>query len=251
MFLEERHQKILEMLDRDGRVAVPHLAKEFAVTEDCIRKDLKQLCAEGRCRRVYGGATKMEAPAVRDVNERIGLFAAEKQVIAKKAFGLIEPGQTIFLDISTTNLRIAQLLASEGVACTVVSPMVDVLRAVAATPGIAGICPGGTMHPSLNGFVGALAVDAMDRFRFEVAFLGAYGIDAEAREVTTYDVDDGLVKAAAIERAARSYLVSELRKVGAFGTYRYASLEDFDALICDDATAADADLVRSAGLEVL
>ena len=129
--------------------------------------------------------------------------------------------------------------------------MVDILSAVSAASNITGICPGGTMHPNLNGFVGALAVDALSRFRFEVAFLGAYGIDAEACEVTTYNVDDGLVKAAAIERAARGYLVSEVRKVGAFGSYRYAGFDDFDAFICDDATSDDAGLVRDAGLEVM
>lgn len=251
MFLEERHQQILQLLDAEGRVAVPNLAARFDVTEDCIRKDLKQLCAEGRCRRVYGGATKVEAPAARDVSDRLSQFGAEKQRIAEKVIRLVQPRQTVFLDISTTNLHLARLLAQQNVPCTVVSPMVDILSAVSAASNITGICPGGTMHPNLNGFVGALAVDALSRFRFEAAFLGAYGIDAEACEVTTYDVDDGLVKAAAIERAARGYLVSEVRKVGAFGSYRYAGFDDFDAFICDDATSDGAGLVRDAGLEVM
>ena len=251
MFLEERHQQIRALLEREGRVTVAELAPRFGVTEDCIRKDLKQLAAEGQCRRVYGGATRMESPMVREVGDRLDLFATEKQAIASKAVELIRPRQTIFLDISTTNLHVARLLAQQGVACTVVSPMIDILSAMAACPAITGICPGGTMHAELNGFVGALAMEALSRFRFEAAFLGAYGLDAEAREVTTYDTDDGLVKAAAIERSAHSYLVSEIRKVGTFGTYRYASFDDFDAFICDDADSDDAAAIRDAGLEVL
>lgn len=251
MFLEERHQKILDILESDGRVAVPNLAKRFQVTEDCIRKDLKQLSAEGKCRRVYGGATKLEVPASREVSGRISQGSTEKQIIARKALGLVKPGQTIFLDIATTNLHLARLIAREGIVCTVVSPMVDVLAAVSSNSNVRGICPGGTMHPELNGFVGPLAVDSLSRFRFEVAFIGAWGLDPESHEAITLDPDDGLVKAKAIERAARSYLVSETRKVGTYGTYRFATFEDFDALICDAPENDDAGLVRSAGLEVI
>ena len=251
MFLEERHAQILETLDRDGRVTVTDLARRFDVTEDCIRKDLKQLCAEGRCRRVYGGATKVERPASRDVSGRLELGSVEKQRIAEKAVEFVRPGQTVFLDISTTNLHLARLLAQRDVPCTVVSPMIDILSVVSGAGNITGICPGGTMHRELNGFVGALAADALSKFRFETAFLGASGIDVETREVITYEPEDGALKSVALARAAHSYLVSEIRKVGAFGTYRFASFDDFDALVCDDADCDDARLVRGAGLEVL
>lgn len=251
MFLEERHQQIIELLDADGRVTVTDLATRFDVTEDCIRKDLKQLAAEGKCRRVYGGATKPEGARVRKVSTRIDLYDAEKNAIAAKAFELIAPKQTVYLDISTTNLRVARLLAQAGIECTVVSPMIDVLTAVAPCPTITGICPGGTMHPELSGFVGGLAVSTLQRFRFDAAFMGTFGIDAEAQEVTTYDMGDGLLKTCAIERSTRSYLVSEVRKVGEVSTYRFAGLSDFDAWICDDPASDDARQVAATGLEVL
>lgn len=57
--------------------------------------------------------------------------------------------------------------------------------------------------------------------------------------------------ACASSSVARSYLVSEVRKVGAFGSYRFAEFDDFNAFICDDATSDDAGLVRDAGLEVM
>lgn len=251
MFLAERHQKILEILEQEGRVAVPSLAEQFDVTEDCIRKDLKQLSAEGKCRRVYGGATKVEVPTAREVSGRMAQGSAEKLAIAEKALKLIKPGQTVFLDIATTNLHLARLIARDNIACTVVSPMVDVLAAVAASTCVRGICPGGTMHPELNGFVGPLAVEGLERFRFELAFIGTWGLDPETREAFTLDPDDGIVKAKAIERAANSYLVSETRKVGTYGTYRYARFGDFDAIVCDDPAGDDAALLREAGLEVL
>ena len=251
MFLEERHQQILELLDRHGRVAVPDLARRFKVTEDCIRKDLKQLVADGKCRRVYGGATKVEDTIEINVSDRLNSFLPEKQAIAQKAIDLLKPHQTVFLDISTTNLCFARLIAKASLPCTVVSPMIDVHMALAHNPHVKAICPGGTMHGDLNGFVGAMTVDALSRFRFDLAFCGAYGLDIDARTVSTYEADDGLVKHAAIERASKRYLVCESRKLGVYGNYTYADFDDFDALICDDADKDNIELVREAGLDVL
>ena len=251
MFPEERHQHILDLLDRTGRVTVSDLALRFDVTEDCIRKDLKQLAADGRCKRVYGGATRAEAVAERLVTNRLGSFKPEKHAIAQKALALIEPKQTIYLDISTTTLYLAELIASSGLACTVVSPMIDVNLALASSPAVTAICPGGVMHPELNGFVGAIAGDALRHYRFDVAFIGAAGVDADAREATTYDAEDGLLKRTAIECSGRAYLVCESRKLNAFGNFHFAGFSDFDALICDGEDEQAIARVRDAGLDVL
>ena len=59
MFLKERHDKIIELINSEGRVTVTDLAELFSVTDDCIRKDLKQLDAQGKLQRVYGGAVSV------------------------------------------------------------------------------------------------------------------------------------------------------------------------------------------------
>ena len=56
MFLEERYEKIIELLEKKGRVTVKELSQAFNVTEDCIRKDLRELENRGNLKRVYGGA---------------------------------------------------------------------------------------------------------------------------------------------------------------------------------------------------
>lgn len=251
MFLEERQQEICALIEQDGRVAVNDLAARFGVTEDCIRKDLKQLSRAGRCNRVYGGATRIEPADDYEVRSRIGAFDAEKQLIAEKAIRLIEPRQTIFLDISTTNLHLARLIGRADIPCTVVSPMVDILAEAAKSSCVEAICPGGTMHLELNGFVGALALEALERFRFDVAFVGAYGIDLDEYQAATFNADDGLLKRAAIERATRSYLVCETRKFNARGNFRFASLDDITALICNTTEGEELDRARRAGLEVI
>lgn len=251
MFLEERHEKIVAILNEAGRVTVPELARQFNVTEDCIRKDLKQLAARGACKRVYGGATKVEAVPELNVTDRIGLFVPEKRAIAKKALRLIEPEMTVFLDISTTNLMLAKMVAEENIHCTVVSTMVGVLTALAKSAEVTALCPGGMLRPGLDGFVGVPCVKGLDSYRFDLAFMGCYGLNADAAEITTHTPEDGIVKEAVVARSRKNYLLAESRKLSSFGSYRYASFDDFEALISDGEDVEGAARVRRAGLVVM
>ena len=127
MFPEERRAQVARIIDETGRVTVSELARRFGVTEDLMRRDLKQLAEEGRCQKVYGGATRVENVRERPMSARIDQHAGEKLAIARKALPLVGPGQTVYLDMSSTCVQLARLIASSGVGCTVVTPMVDVL----------------------------------------------------------------------------------------------------------------------------
>ncbi|WP_321970989.1 DeoR/GlpR family DNA-binding transcription regulator [Paratractidigestivibacter sp.] len=251
MFQEERRQAIVELLDAHGRVSVRELTASFGVTEDCIRKDLKALSLTGVCKRVYGGATKAESKVELAVTDRIGVYASEKRVIARKAVKLIEPEMSVFLDISTTNLEIARCIAQAEIRCNVVSTMIGVLTILAASPSVTALCPGGVLRPSLDGFVGGQCVKAMSNYRFDLSFMGCYGVDAASADVTTHALEDGIVKEAAVARTRRNYIVAESRKLHSYGSYCYGRFEDFEALICDGGDVEGIAQVRRAGLVVL
>ena len=251
MFQEERHQRIIELLDAHGRVSVSDLAAHFDVTEDCIRKDLKQLAARGVCKRVYGGATKAENTPELNVIDRVGTFVSEKRAIAAKAVRLIKPESTVFLDISTTNLEIARAIAESGITCNVVSTMIGVLTILAKNPSVTALCPGGVLRPSLDGFVGGQCVKALGSYRFDLSFMGCYGIDAAGSEVTTHALEDGIVKETAVAHTRRNYIVAESRKLSSYGSYCYGRLDDFEALICDGEDIEGIARVRRAGLAVM
>lgn len=233
MFLRERQDSIVELVSANGRAAVSDLAERFGVTEDCIRKDLKILSDQGLIRRVHGGAISVEAPPERNVRKRVSRNAAEKLVIAERAYALIEEGDTVFLDISTTNLALAEIIAAGTRRMTVVSNMIDILQALAPNDAVTSIGTGGTVSRDLNGFLGAHALAFLTPMRFDRAFIGALGIDDETGDVYTFDLDDGLVKQLAIRNAAHAYLVADHRKFGAGGTYLFANLSDFDSVITD------------------
>ena len=111
MFTEERQSAIEKCLRENGKVKVKELSEMFQVTEDCIRKDLKILENVGKLKRTYGGAIlSQDYPLKRDVVDRRQFNLDKKRTIAAKAFKLIKNNETIFLDISTTNIELAKNL---------------------------------------------------------------------------------------------------------------------------------------------
>ena len=186
MFTEERQNAIEKCLREKGKVRVKELSEMFQVTEDCIRKDLKILENAGRLKRTYGGAIlSQEYPLERNVVDRRMYNLDKKKVIAAKASKLIKNNETIFLDVSTTNIELARLIASSGMHVVVVSNMIDILQILAANPSITAIGTGGTMYHSVNGFMGAAAIEVIKQYSFDRAFLGSCGVDMTDFAVTT------------------------------------------------------------------
>ncbi len=113
LFAEERVERIIQLLNENQKVVVKELSKRFEVTEDCIRKDLKNLEKQGIIKRTYGGGVlrRQTAPHNDDILSRNNINLEGKIKIAEKAFELIKSRETIFLDISSTNILIADKIA--------------------------------------------------------------------------------------------------------------------------------------------
>ena len=126
MFTEERQNAIEKCLREKGKVRVKELSEMFQVTEDCIRKDLKILENAGRLKRTYGGAIlSQEYPLERNVVDRRMYNLDKKKVIAAKAFKLIKNNETIFLDVSTTNIELARICKISIILLTTTTCMPD------------------------------------------------------------------------------------------------------------------------------
>lgn len=235
MFTSERHTAIIEQLQKEGRVKVKDLSVEFEVSEDCIRKDLKQLELHGKCKRAYGGAIVTGEEYTRDVFKRKDHFSKEKKEIAEKAYKKIQNGDTIFLDISTTNMYLATLLANGKKTCIVISNMIDILQTLAKNPLLTVIGTGGNVNLELNGFVGAATVAIVSKHTFDISFMGTLGINEANLSLTTFDMEDGLVKAAVIANSRKSYIVMDTHKFKQFGNYNYISCHKVSGIITNNA----------------
>ena len=234
MFLEERQSKILEMLERDGKVLVKELAEIFGVTEDSIRKDLSSLELEGKLKRTYGGAVSIEEKLqMTEANRRRISDVESKRKIAAAAVKLINHQDLVFLDISTISIAIAQILEKTENNYKILTNMVDVLVMLARNPKINLFFAGGQINQSRDGFSDGLNLEFISNFRPDISFIGAFGVDIKKNSLTSRSAAGGLHKARMIEVSKAAYIIAESRKIGVEGSYHFAAFEKADGLITE------------------
>ncbi|WP_053985982.1 DeoR/GlpR family DNA-binding transcription regulator [Niameybacter massiliensis] len=235
MFLEERHKRILNKLTAEGRVKVKDLAKEFNVTEDCIRKDLRELENNQKLKRVYGGAIPQRTHQdLKTIDERKNINLDEKRKIARSALTFIQENDTVFLDTSTNTLEIAKELATANKKVTVVTNMLEIVFQLKAHPHIKIICIGGEFNHEVGAIVGTATEHYIRSFTYDLAFIGACGVNKDSGYVSTISLVDGTTKKTIIECANRSYLVIEKEKFNYDAFYKFARLEEITGIITED-----------------
>src|SRR3954451_14262678 len=225
------------------------VAAELGVTEDSVRRDLRELAAGGLCQRVYGGALPV-SPALADYGTRRGLAVGHKARVARRAVELIGPGSTVILDGGTTTLAIAQALPA-GLRATVVTHSPTVAAALVEHPAVAVFLLGGMLFKHSAVTCGAAAVEAAQAVNADLFFLGVTGVHPEAG-LTTGDADEAAMKRALSRRAADTYVLGSAEKIGAASPFTVIGLADVAGLITD-APAGDHALARiaEAGVPVL
>lgn len=226
----QRKSHLLEILARDGRVVAKSVAHDLAVSEDSIRRDLRELATEGLLVRVYGGAVPIP-PADRPVGERHTLATASKQRVARRAVEFIRPASTIVLDAGTTTLALAQILPP-GAGLTVFTPSPAVALSVAENSDARVIMIGGELarHSMVAG--GPLAMEALQHVAADVFFLGVTGVDP-AHGLTTGHIDDAVTKRAIAARCTRTYVLGSEEKIGAVSHVPVLPLDAVTGVVVD------------------
>src|SRR3981189_856400 len=107
MLTTQRKQHILDVLRRTGQVIAKDLSQELGLSEDTIRRDLRELAAEGLLQRVHGGALPA-SPAVAKFAARQALATDGKIAIGQAAARMIRPGQVVFIDGGTTAIQLVR-----------------------------------------------------------------------------------------------------------------------------------------------
>ena len=200
MFIEERQIAIEKVLREEGKVRTRELSEMFQVTEDCIRKDLKTLENAGKLKKNLRWCDSFPGlPAGKRCYRQKKLSCGQEDGDRGQGYDVDQRAGSDFLDISTTNIELAKLLAKSKMQLTVVSNMIDILQLLAQNPKITAIGTGGIMYPTVNGFLGSAAIQVIRQYSFDRAFLGSCGVDMTDFAVTTSGVEDGLTKKAAVQ----------------------------------------------------
>ena len=233
MLTTQRKKLLLARLAAEGQLVAKDLAAELGTSEDTIRRDLRELAAEGKLQRVHGGALPA-SPALGDLRVREELSAADKLALGRHGAALIEPGQVVILDGGTTAIQVARHLPRE-LRATIVTHSPNVAVEAAACPGVEILVLGGRLfrHSMVN--VGAAVLDAAARLRADLYFLGITGVHPEAG-LTTGDAEEADVKRALMRSAAETVVLASAEKLMAASPFVVAPLREAGHVIIPRAT---------------
>ena len=235
MLTTRRKKILLERLAADGQLVARTLALEFDISEDTIRRDLRELAAEGRLQRVHGGALPASA-ALGDLAVREQVSTADKAALGRYGASLVQAGQVVILDGGTTALQVARHLRP-GLRATIVTHSLTVAVELARHAQVEVRMLGGRLfrHSMVN--VGADVIAAAARLRADLFFLGVTGVHPDAG-LSTGDAEEAAVKRALMERAAETVVLASPEKLMAASPFVVAPLADASLVAVPRATPA-------------
>lgn len=248
MLTERRRLHLLDLLHREGNLVASELAAALNVSEDTIRRDLRELAKQGALLRVHGGALPA-SPAVVDLEGRKNLATHEKRALGKAAAAMIEPGQVVFIDGGTTTLELVRSVP-RSLAATVVTHSPVIAAELIEHPSIEVIMIGGRLFKHSGVAVGASAHDQISAIHADTYFMGATGIHPE-HGITTGDLEESHIKRAMALAAADTVLLATADKLGKVSPYRIMPVERLATLLVTaSAPAAPCEALQERGVNV-
>jgi DeoR/GlpR family transcriptional regulator of sugar metabolism len=216
MLTRERKRLILDCLKKDGRIIAKDLSARLKLSEDTIRRDLRELAADGLLMRVHGGALPA-SPTVANLASRRTMSLAEKTRLARAGAGLLKRGQRVFIDGGTSNLEMVRMLPPDFVA-TVFTHSPTIAGAMEPFSNIEVVLIGGKLFRHSMVAIGGATIQAIESMRVDMFFLGVTGIHPEGG-LTTGDFEEAVVKRAIVSRSAEVVTLSTTDKLGAVSSH--------------------------------
>jgi len=251
LFLQERLDQIVALLQTKGRVSVSELGERFGVSAVTIRNDLATLEQRGRLLRTHGGAmlkpelsTEPLAFALRK-----DLHQAEKERIGCAAAALVRDGESIALDASTTAWQIARHLKDRQ-ELTVITNGLFVALEFLNSPGVTVVMPGGSLRVASASLVGDQGACILDRYHVQKGFFGAGGFTLEEglTDTNQYEVE---LKQRMVERSKKVIAIVDSSKWGQVTFAALASVAQLDRVITDDSAPPEmVAALRQRGIKV-
>lgn len=245
----DRIAAILSALEEQGSCSIAGLAERFEVSEETIRRDVRQLEGAGRVTKVHGGVTlptqRMEAPYRRRLREQV----EAKRAIARVAAGFLRDGATAFIDSGTTSYWVAQELGHLRDLALVTNSLEVAVEALGRADHRVFLAGGG-LNVDYRSAFDADAIGYVRRFVPDVAVLSMGGIEA-GRGFLDFDADEAAFKRAILDRARRLVVVADHGKFAREGTVHVADFAQVHDLVTDlDPPPAVRDAAREGGTTI-
>lgn len=234
MFVEERKQKILNILKQKEKVSVNELSDLFSVSKVIIRKDLCQMESENLLTRTHGGAILKRKIVDKIILKDIAKEELEEKTdLAEKVVSLIQDGDIIFLDDSTVTIIVAALLQKRKIKISVITNMLEIQKILSENKGIEIICLGGIYDSRTDSFVGEMARENLELFNPNKVFIGIGGINVDKMQLSTCTIDEGKFKNTALKVGQECYIITQSKKFYQDSIFNFSKLKEGMTIITD------------------
>jgi DeoR/GlpR family transcriptional regulator of sugar metabolism len=228
MLTEERKTLILDRLKKNGRIIAKDVSTELGLSEDTIRRDLRELAAQGLLLRVHGGGLPA-SPTVATLSIRRNMSVTEKVRLGTTACQLFQRQQTVFIDGGTSNLEMVKNipLGHQG---TIITHSPLIAAAFEHHLQTEVILLGGKLYRHSMVATGAATLEAIANIRVDIFFLGLTGFHPD-EGLTTGDYEEAIIKRAIMARSGETVSLVTSEKIDAASPYRIAHLSALSTLV--------------------
>jgi DeoR/GlpR family transcriptional regulator of sugar metabolism len=249
MVKEERLQIIINTLEKDSKVRLNELSALLNVSEDTVRRDIKELDMQGLLRAVRGGAIS-RSPIPQHYRDREKYNQQHKQAIANKALQFLKDGQVVFFDGGTSVVALAAALPKD-LKITIITNSFPVANILEDHPSAEVIFAGGRLHKTAFTTMGQETIDTFKKVRADVCMLGICSLH-HTMGITSIIYEDAQLNNIMINQAQKTIALSALEKINTVEPYYVCPVTDVDVIITE-ADPEDAALApyKHLGIEVV
>ena len=236
MLALERQQTILDIIYKNKSVKVAELSQQFNVTEETIRRDLEKLAKKGIVKKTYGGAILSEHLEDKELEDpsfdhRIQENRESKAKIGRAVASLIQTGETITLDSSTTSLEVAKYLPKQ-VPLTVITNSVNAMLELSKNEQVTVISTGGTLRSASMSLVGPTAKRNIMTYYADKAIISCKGLNLTRGVMESNELEKE-IKQSFVEVAREVILVVDHAKINRGAIHHLMTLDRVKVLVCD------------------
>lgn len=248
--LTPRQREIVGIVRSHGYATLDDLSRRFGVSTQSVRRDVIRLDELQLVQRFHGGAGPTDGTVRLSYGEKQSVAAEGKARIGLAAAQLVPDGSSVFLDVGTTVEAVARALLDKR-QLRVFTTSLPCALTFAGREDIEVFVIGGLLRGVDGSLVGDLALEAVRRFRFDVAIIGCSGFDEDG-SVMDFDLHKITIKRVAAELSRRALLVADASKFHRSAVVRVAALSDFSTLVTDGPVPAELEkLAGTDGVEIV
>jgi DeoR/GlpR family transcriptional regulator of sugar metabolism len=231
MLSTQRKKHLLDLLNKHGQLVAKTISEQLGLSEDTIRRDLREMAKDGLLQRVHGGAMPVlpASPALAVFAEREHISNDAKLAIGRAAAALVQPRQVVFVDGGTTSVCLARQLAKD-LKATVVTHSPSIALELVNHQHIDVVLIGGRLFKHSIVAVGAAAIEAIGRIRADIYFMGVCSLHPETG-TSTGDFEEACVKRAMSDAATQTIVLASPEKLETAAPFQIVGLAQVDRII--------------------